>query len=397
MTVGATPRGILLPLGLALAARLPVTAIGLVLLLRARELGLSYALGSVATGAFALGTAAGSPLLGRLADRHGQAPVLLLSGAGAAVLLSGTTQLPAEAPLALIALALLCGMTTPPVAACLRGVWSHTLAGRQRSRAFALESSLQELAFMFGPLLLVSVAAAAGAAAALVLAGLMLAGFSAVFALLPEVRATRHVGERAMGGSPLGDAAVRTLVGVAVALGAAFGATDVGILAFAAHHDAEHAAGLLYGAWGCASLPAGLLWSRRAAAGDRVWQLRVLLTLLALASGLLVTVTNAVLLAAGLALAGAAVAPTLAVVSDLTAHVAPAGMLTETYAWQTTGMTCGLALGSVGAGVVGSTLGMGAPFGLAALALAGGAAVLVRRGARLRHAIDEGGEFASRG
>ena len=68
-------------LALALLARVPPSALGLLLVLQVRHLGHSYALAGVCSGACALGMAAFSPLLGRAIDRSGQPLVLTLTGA----------------------------------------------------------------------------------------------------------------------------------------------------------------------------------------------------------------------------------------------------------------------------------------------------------------------------
>ncbi|MGI8714512.1 MAG: MFS transporter, partial [Solirubrobacteraceae bacterium] len=61
----------------ALVGRLPQGMSSLAILLLVRSATHSYAAAGVAVGAFAFATAAGSPLQGRLADRHGRARVLV--------------------------------------------------------------------------------------------------------------------------------------------------------------------------------------------------------------------------------------------------------------------------------------------------------------------------------
>src|SRR5919107_6296856 len=61
----------------SLAGRLPASALGLVLILRTRELTGSFAAGGAVAGAYALANGVTAPLLGRLVDRRGQGPVLV--------------------------------------------------------------------------------------------------------------------------------------------------------------------------------------------------------------------------------------------------------------------------------------------------------------------------------
>ena len=53
-----------------------------------------------------------------------------------------------------------------------------------------------------------------------------------------------------------------------------------------------------------------------------------------------------------LLLAGAAIAPTYATVYAMVDHAAPAGTVTEAFAWLATAMAVGVAAGAAGAGVV---------------------------------------------
>src|SRR3954469_22566167 len=83
---------------ISVVARLPLAMLGIGLLVHAQQLTGSLVAAGSATGAYALGLAAGGPLLGRLADRRGQTGVLLASAAAEAVLLAATGALPAGAP-----------------------------------------------------------------------------------------------------------------------------------------------------------------------------------------------------------------------------------------------------------------------------------------------------------
>src|SRR5215218_10291043 len=64
----------------SMAGRLPASALGLVLILRTRELTGSFAAGGAVAGAYALANGVTGPLLGRLVDRRGQGSVLVPAG-----------------------------------------------------------------------------------------------------------------------------------------------------------------------------------------------------------------------------------------------------------------------------------------------------------------------------
>ena len=110
----------------SLLGRVPATAIGLLLLLQVRDLGGSYAVGGVAAGAFSLGLAASSPLLGRAVDARGQTGVLAGGAWVTATALVTLALLPTgTGPVPVVVLAFVSGAAHPPLSACLRTLWGR--------------------------------------------------------------------------------------------------------------------------------------------------------------------------------------------------------------------------------------------------------------------------------
>src|SRR3954470_5152512 len=99
----------------SMVGRLPMGAVGLLLLLRARELGFSYAVGGIAAGALSLGLAAAPPVLGRLIDARGQRAVLVPTAVAASATLVLLASPLAASPAALVLFAALCGVVHPPL------------------------------------------------------------------------------------------------------------------------------------------------------------------------------------------------------------------------------------------------------------------------------------------
>jgi len=100
-------------------------------------------------------------------------------------------------------------------------------------------------------------------------------------------------------------------------------------------------------------------------------------------AALSVAAVNVFALACVLLPAGAAIAPTYAVVYSLVERSAPAGTITEAFAWLATAVSVGAALGAAAAGPVADALGPSAVF---ALAGAAGAVGLAAGCARAPHA-----------
>src|SRR3954463_9313913 len=115
----------------SLLGRIPAGALGLLLILRVRELGGGYARGGgggrelgggdagggAIAGAFSLGYATAAPLVGRLVDARGQTRILAACAAAVGAALSALALAPSGAPLAaLLALAGLARGAHPPPA-----------------------------------------------------------------------------------------------------------------------------------------------------------------------------------------------------------------------------------------------------------------------------------------
>jgi MFS family permease len=168
---------------------------------------------------------------------------------------------------------------------------------------------------------------------------------------------------------------------VATALGWAFGATEIGVIAAADVDGHSSLTGVLFAAWSLGSLVTGLIVARRPTtrAAD-VW-MAALLAVLSVMTALLSIPGSVLWLGVGLVLAGAAVAPLLSAVYAVMPSVAPEGTLTEAFTLETSGMMIGLALGSAVAGWIADASSVQFTF-LAAAVAAAGAAFLVRVRAR---------------
>jgi MFS family permease len=368
----------------SILARIPLAAVGIVAILRTRELTGSYAAGGAAAAAFALASGGSQPLLARLVDRRGQARVLLPGALVAATALAVFALLPAGAPLAVImASTLVAGLATPPLGAAMRTLLPGMMGDRERLHAaYALESSALEITYVVGPLVLAGALAAwSTAAAALVCAGLLLGGTLA-FLATPASRAWRPAATPPAGHGWLGalrNPGVRTLLVLLALMGLTFGAVEVGVPAAAEAGGHRGAAGPLLSLWGLGSMFGGLLAMRlRRPAGPVA---RLTATMCAMATGhlLLCVAGDLVLLGALLMLAGLSIAPSFAAGFGLTDGLAPPGALTEAFAWLGTGIAAGLAAGGALGGWAAERHGADAALLVAGLASVAAVAVIATR------------------
>jgi MFS family permease len=368
----------------SILARVPLAAVGIVVILRTRELTGSYAAGGAAAAAYALASGCSQPLLARLVDRRGQARVLLPGALVTASALAAFALLPHGTPLPLImATTLLAGLATPPLGASMRTLLPGVMADRDHLRAaYALESSALEITYIVGPLVLAGAVAAWSTAAAALTCSFVLLGGTLTFLATPASRAWEPAPHAPAGHGLLGamrNPGVRTLFVLLALMGLTFGAVEVGVPAAAEAGGHRSAAGPLLSLWGLGSMLGGLLAMRlRRPSGPAA---RLTATMCALAAGhlLLGLAGDLLVLGALLLLAGLSIAPSFAAAFGLTDGLAPAGALTEAFAWLGTGVAAGLAAGGALGGWAAEAYGADAALLVAGLAGVTAVAVIATR------------------
>ena len=368
----------------SLVGRLPYAAIGLLLILRVRELGGDYADGGVAAGAFALGLACLAPFIGRLVDVHGQGAVLVPTALACAVPLGAIALVPDTAPVAVVAgLAALAGMAFPPLSGAMRALWPELVPPARRHAIFALESVGVELTFILGPLVLVGALAAwtSPGLGLVACAGLILAG-SLAFASAPSSRRWRPSGAPRTLAGALASPAVLTLMLAVACAGASFGAIEVATAAAAEEGGGQALVGPLLAAWALGSMVGGVLTARGRAPADPRRRLAAMLAATALADVLVALAPGLPALGLALFIAGAFIAPAFATLYSMVSDLAREGTLTESYTWITTGIAGGAAAGAAAGGALVEAVSTHAAMGGAAV-MVGLAALVVTGGRRL--------------
>jgi MFS family permease len=369
-------------LGAAFVARLPfgINILALILLLRAQDL--PYATVGVVTGSLGLAVGATAPLLGRLVDRLGHTRVLVGSAlvtlvANVALALAA---LAGAGAVALTALAVVAGGTYPPVSPALRALWPRLAAREQLDAAYTFDALQLEVVFIVGPLLAAGIAAWASPQAAFLAGVALQVGGALAFAAVPASRRWRGESRQAARhGGALSSPGLRVLVVTLAVYGVALGALEIAIPAFAEQEASRGDSGWLFAIWGVGSLAGGLWY------GARRWLMpayrRFLLVSVVLAVGLapLPLAASMPAFAVLLVLAGLGMAPSTAAGYSLVGELAPAGALTEAYAWQIVGYVAGSAAGAWIAGAVVDGPGVTAALALAPLAATAGLLLALAR------------------
>ena len=354
-TVLRTP-GVLPLFGASLVARLPMGALGLLLILHTQALTGSYARGGLAAGVYALALGFSNPALARVVDRRGQTLVLRAGAPMSAAAITTIALLPAAAPSGLIVVfAAVAGAAQPPIGSCMRALWPTLVDGPDgRHVAYSLESVALEIVYICGPVIIVAgIGSLSVTAALLVCAGTQIVGdlaFSAHPASRGWTPEARGPGRDLSGA--LRAPGVRVLVGVFALSGLAVGAVEVAVPAALDAMGHRGLTGLLLGVWGVGSVLAGVAMSRLGAAPDGPRRLAALLALWGATHAAVAIASAPVTLALTLLLAGGSIAPTFIVANSMLDGLAPAGTLTEAFTWTSTGMVGGVAVGSAVAGVL---------------------------------------------
>jgi predicted MFS family arabinose efflux permease len=369
--------------GSALVARLPIAmdTIGIVLLVTG--VGRSYGLAGALSGAYLIAAAALAIPQARLVDRLGQGRVLVVAAAVFALAMTSfvvVTQSggPTWAAFVMVTIA---GAGFPQVGSCVRSRWAHVLDDRaDLDTAYALESAVDEVVFMAGPILVTVLATSWHPVAGLATAIVAGTGGTLFFA---AQRSTEPVPQPRSPGIRLDRlpwAVMGPVCVVGVALGGLFGAAEVSTVAFAAERGHEGYAGPLLALYAAGSLIAGI------ATGLVQWRVGPATRLRWGAVGMAVAVVplsfigSTVVMGAWLFVAGFAIAPTLVACVSLVEQSVPQARLTEGMAIIETALVAGVAPGAAVAGRVIDTHGASTAYlvSLAAGVVAALGAVLLR-------------------
>lgn len=369
--------------GSALVARLPIAmdTIGIVLLVTG--VGRSYGLAGAMSAAYLLAAAALAIPQARLVDRLGQGPVLTVAAVVFAVAMTGFVVVvqsggPEWASFVGVVIA---GSAFPQVGSCVRARWSHVLDARvDIDTAYALESSVDEVVFMTGPILVTVLATTLHPVVGLGTA--ILAGTAGTLYFASQRSTAPHPTRRVRGAGrdPLRLAVMAPVCVVGLALGTLFGAAEVSTVAFASERGLEGYAGPLLALWAAGSLIAGVItgmvtWRIGPATRLRQGSVAMFVAMVPLS-----LIGSMWVMGGWLFVAGFAIAPTMVASLSLVEQAVPRSRLTEGMAIVETALVAGVAPGAALAGHVIDTRGASTAYlvSLAAGLVAAGAALTAR-------------------
>jgi len=370
-------RGFASLIGASVVARLPLGMTSLAVVLLVSKHG-AYTRAGLVISLFVTGTGIAGPILGRMVDRAGLTKVLLPFAAAEAVLLCILAELSPQDTPALLGCAFGAGLCTPPVTSSARALWPVVLPATQVPVVYALEATLQELAYIVGPSLVAVIVSLSGPPEALFAsAAALLAGVLA-FSLHPTTRAASPARDTSMPAPRSFPMALPVpIIMAAMAAVGAFNFVELATVAFARSHHAAASSGLVLAVWSAGSMVGGLLLGVRAS-GSGVTSRRVALLMVVLAAGTAIPAVSPSiwLLAVLLFVGGAAIAPTFGALYSLAASKTPPERQTEAFGWLSSGFQAGSALGAISGGAIVQAAGFRVAYLAAAGVVLAGAAVL---------------------
>lgn len=344
-----------------LAARFPSGMLSLGLLFHVQRATGAYAAAGVVLAALSIGQAVAGPAMGRLMGRLGIRQVVLIAATVCAACIAAIALAPLPLP-AIVALALLAGLSFPPITSAVRTIYPKLVSARLLPPLFSLDASLQELIWIGGPVAVTFVATSVSTSLGLLLSVALLLGGGLWFAASPEVSRVRIPRSRRRFGAVLGRPTVllATLIGfLLIASTAAVEASVPG-----AFGTDDPVSGVVLAIWSLASLAGGFALGRLPIGP---WALPG--RLIVVVAGLAFTpfVSGFWALSGALVLAGFGLAPALGVLSATVSSSVKFSDTAEAYGWTNTGQLVGVALGAALAGQLLDRQGPSAAFASGAL------------------------------
>jgi MFS family permease len=364
----------------AFVMRVPMAIypIGIVLIVSARNG--HYGFAGVLSGVYVIANGIGNPALARVSDRLGQRRVLVPASAvqaAATVLLAVCFSL--DWPYwTLVAPTAVSGFTFLSVGSLVRARWSYVLAGSpELGTAYSMESTLDEVIFVLGPLIATVIATRIEPVLVLYLSVALTLTGAVWLATLRGSEPPAHSPDAERHRSAIREPGMPLLTLFAVAMGAIFASAEVAMVAFSGQHGHRGAAGGLLAALAFGSAAAGLLYGSRTWHTDLLDRFRLQALIFGVLPFVFLAAVNLGVLAGCALIVGLGIAPALITSFALIERIVPAGSLTEGLAWLITGLSIGYGAGASLVGAIADAHGartafavtIGAGFVMALLAL----------------------------
>jgi MFS family permease len=329
--------------------RMPIAIypIGIVLIISARDG--RYGFAGVLSACYIFGNGLGTPVLSVLVDRYGQRRLLLPCAVVHAIgVVTLAVLLRTNAPNALLVVpALVFGFSYLSVGSLVRARWAYLFDGKpELATALSLESVLDELIFVVGPLIATLLATQADPVLVLYLGVALVVGGSLWLATLRTTEPPPHPRAETGHVSALRTRGMVVLTLATVAMGAVFASAEVSMVAYCGQHGHRALSGVVLAAMAAGSGVSGLVYGAVEWRSDVLRRFRVQSVVFALLPFVLLAAPNIAVLAVVAFVLGLGIAPCLITAFGLIQQIVPARALTEGLSWVSTGINVGYGAGA---------------------------------------------------
>ncbi|MEH7242529.1 MFS transporter [Bacillus thuringiensis] len=358
-------------------ARMPISMMGIGIVTMLSQVSGDYWLAGAVAATFTLSSALLAPHISRMADQLGQSRILLpTTGISVffTILLLLCTKY--EAPYWTLFLSALCAGCMPNMSAMVRARWTKLYRGSHKLHtAFSFESVVDEICFIIGPVLSVSLSVMFFPEAAPLLSSVFLTIGVCLFTMQKSTEPPVHPRDITNNGTVFKIGSLRVLVFTLIAIGTIFGTIDVVSVAFAEQQGNTVAASFVLSVYAIGSCLASLIFGTLKLNTPPYNQFLIAVTLSMITMLPLVFVNSITWLVVIVFFAGLSVAPTMIITMGLVEKIVPESKITEGMTWAITGLGIGVSLGSAIAGLVIDNFGAHVGFNVAIIA--GGLALTI--------------------
>lgn len=358
-------------------ARMPISMMGIGIVTMLSQVSGDYWLAGAVAATFTLSSALLAPHISRMADQLGQSRILLpTTGISVffTILLLLCTKY--EAPYWTLFLSALCAGCMPNMSAMVRARWTKLYRGSHKLHtAFSFESVVDEICFIIGPVLSVSLSVMFFPEAAPLLSSVFLTIGVCLFTMQKSTEPPVHPRDITNNGTVFKIGSLRVLVFTLIAIGTIFGTIDVVSVAFAEQQGNTVAASFVLSVYAIGSCLAGLIFGTLKLNTPPYNQFLIAVTLSMITMLPLVFVNSITWLVVIVFFAGLSVAPTMIITMGLVEKIVPESKIIEGMTWAITGLGIGVSLGSAIAGLVIDNFGAHVGFNVAIIA--GGLALTI--------------------
>jgi MFS family permease len=327
-----------------LYARFPFGMMTLAFVMHIEHVHHSYAVAGLALGADTIGAAISGPVLGRLLSRFGTSRVLITTASIGAAAMVGIGVLDAP-PVAMIALALVVGLTSPPIQTAARTIYPTLVKKKELPAVYSLDATSQELIWVIGPVLATVLAAQFNTMFVVVLMAVVQVTGALWFCSNREVNQMVIPSSNRKMGGVLTNKIVLTTAILGLLLIGGFSGVEVGTVAIVP----KALAGVVIGALSLGSIVGGVFLGNRVKSR---WSLTLLLGLVLVGYLMLwISPSDPIWIAICLFISGVGVAPSLGILGAAIAGNLKTGEAAEANGWASTGQLMGYSAGAALSGI----------------------------------------------